>query len=290
MGLTNYLKTAFLERWNLLAFLGGLGFAFLCGQPDVAVPIVMAGEVAYLGFLGTHPKFQKYVDARDAKATRADGQQAAAQAAQRMLVELPPRLKQRFDALRARCRELQQLAQQIRDPGPGDEPAPLEDLHLAGLDRLLWMYLRLLFTQNSLSQFLEKTSAEAIERDIRELQSRLKSFPEGTAADLRQQRLQKVVQENLQTSQTRLANYRKAEENFELMSLELDRLENTIHSLSEQAVNRQEPEFITGQIDQVASSMVQTEKTMGELAFVTGLKLANEEVPPMLRVPQAAAR
>ena len=91
------------------------------------------------------------------------------------------------------------------------------------------------------------------------------------------------MEENLATSRSRLANYKKAEESNELMGLEIDRLENTIHSLSELAVNRQEPEFITGQIDQVANSMVQTERTMGELAFVTGLQLANEEVPPMLR-------
>ncbi|MSR56650.1 MAG: hypothetical protein EXS05_03125 [Planctomycetaceae bacterium] len=289
MGLTKYLKTAFANRWNLLAFLGGIGFAFLSGQPDVVAPIVLAGEVAYLGFLGTHPRFQKYVDAQQAKASRVDGQDAASQAAKRMLLELPGHLEQRFEALRSRCDELQQLAQQIRDPGPGGEPPPLEDLQLAGLDRLLWMYLRLLYTQHSLSQFLEKTSAEQIERDIRQLEQRLKSFTD-VANDPRLQRLQKVVQENLQTSQTRLANCKKAEENHELMSLEIDRLENTIHSLSEQAVNRQEPEFISGQIDQVANSMVQTEKTMGELAFVTGLKLANEEVPPMLRIPQVSAQ
>ena len=148
------------------------------------------------------------------------------------------------------------------------------------------MYLRLLFTQFSLSQFLKKTSVEQIEEDIRQLEGRLKSLSDN-ANDPAQQRLHKVVEENLQTSRLRLANYQKARDNNELMSLEIDRLENTIHSLSELAVNRQEPDFISGQIDQVANSMVQTERTMGELAFVTGLNVAEEkEVPPML---QAAA-
>ena len=91
--------------------------------------------------------------------------------------------------------------------------------------------------------------------------------------------MRKVVEDSLLTSHARLANYKKAQENCELMGLEIDRLENTIHSLSELAVNRQEPEFITGQIDQVANSMVQTERTMGELQFVTGLKSADDEVP-----------
>jgi hypothetical protein len=92
------------------------------------------------------------------------------------------------------------------------------------------------------------------------------------------------------TSHARLANYKKAEENCELMGLEIERLENTIHSLSELAVNRQEPEFISGQIDQVASSMVQTEKTMSDLQFVTGLKSVDDEVPEILRAPTVVVK
>jgi len=281
VGLTKYLKAAFLNRWNLLAFLGGCGFSLLSGHPDVFVPLVLAGETAYLGFLGTHPHFQKYVEAQEAKAARQDGSATAMATARRILKELPRPLVQRFGAVRSRCAELRQLARQMRDPEQAASPQPLEDLQLAGLDRLLWMYLRLLFTQYSLSQFLKKTSAQQIEDDIRQFEKRLAALPD--TADPRQQRLRKVVEDSLQTSHARLANYKKAEENCELMTLEIERLENTIHSLSELAVNRQEPEFISGQIDQVASSMVQTERTMGDLQFVTGFKALDEEVPPILR-------
>jgi hypothetical protein len=288
VGLTKYLKAAFLHHWNMLAFLGGCGFALLSGHADVAMPLVLAGETAYLGFLGTHPRFQKYVDAQEAKATRDVGSEAATATARRILAELPKVLVQRFEAVRSRCAELRKLARQMHENADG-ESEPLEDLQLAGLDRLLWMYLRLLFTQFSLSQFLKKTSAQQIEADIRQFEERLKALP-ASATDPRQQRLRKVVEDSLATSHARLANYQKAQENCELMSLEIDRLENTIHSLSELAVNRQEPEFITGQIDQVANSMVQTEKTMGELQFVTGLKSADDEVPQILRAQTVAAK
>lgn len=289
MGFGKYLKTAFVNRWNLLLFLGGMGFAFLSGHADIAAPLVLAGEIGYLGFLGTHPKFQKYVEAQEAKAARTGDQDAAAQAARRILFELPKPLEERFQAVKQRCTELRQLARQMRDPDQNAQEPILEDSQLAGLDRLLWMYLRLLYTQYSLSQFLKKTDKNDLEADIRKLEQKLQGFT-GDANDLRQQRLRKVVEDNLQTSQARLANFNKAEENHELMSLEIDRLENTIHSLSELAVNRQEPEFISGQIDQVTSSMVQTEKTMGELAFVTGMQLANEEVPPILRNETVSTR
>jgi hypothetical protein len=41
--------------------------------------------------------------------------------------------------------------------------------------------------------------------------------------------------------------------------------------------------FILGQVDQVVAGMVQTERTMSELQFVTGLALDEEEVPSLLR-------
>jgi hypothetical protein len=289
VGLTKYLKAAFLHRWNLLAFLGGTGFALLSGHADIFMPLVLAGETAYLGFLGTHPRFQKSVEALEAKALREDGSAAATATARRILKMLPKPLVQRFEAVRSRCAELRQLALQMRDPDRLGDPQPLDDLQLSGLDRLLWMYLRLLFTQYSLSQFLKKTSVEQIEDDIHQFEDRLKAHPEATT-DLRQQRLRKVVEDSLATSQARLANYKKAEENCELMGLEIDRLENTIHSLSELAVNRQEPEFISGQIDQVASSMVQTEKTMSELQFVTCFKSVDDEVPQILRDEKVLAK
>jgi hypothetical protein len=74
--------------------------------------------------------------------------------------------------------------------------------------------------------------------------------------------------------------------------LEIDRLENKIRSLSELAVNRQEPDYISGQVDQVAASMIETEKTMNDLRFVTGLDTV-DEAPSLLQsevVPPARAK
>jgi len=59
-------------------------------------------------------------------------------------------------------------------------------------------------------------------------------------------------------------------------------LENKIRSLSELAVNRQEPDYISGQVDQVAASMMETEKTMNDLRFVTGLDTV-DEAPSLLQ-------
>ncbi len=289
MGLKKYLTAAFLNQWNLLAFLGGCGFALISGSPDIVGSLVLASEITYLTALATHPKFQKSVEAREAKERRQDGTDAVQATVRRITSELPKRLVQRFEDLRSRCAELRQISIRMREPEQTGDPPPLDEVQLASLDRLLWMYLRLLYTQFALSQFLQKTSEADLKANIEQLQERLKSLP-NNPADERQSRIHKVVEDNLQTSRSRLENYRKAQENYELMGLEIDRLENTIHSLSELAVNRQEPNFISGQIDQVAASMVQTEKTMGELQFVTGLHSGDDAVPSILResvaVPQ----
>jgi hypothetical protein len=282
VGFGKYLKRAFLNRWNLLAFLGGSAFALLSGHPDIVLPVVMAAELSYVGLLGSHPKFQKFVDAQEAKDSRQENSAEAQEALVRITRSLPKVLVDRFEALRSQCLELRQIALELKHPGKQTSTMPFDDLQLAGLDRLLWIHLRLLYTQFSLGRFLQKTSEDQILSDIRRLELQLKERkPSGDT--IKDQRVQKAIEDNLETSRTRLANLQKARDNYELVKLEIDRLENKIRSLSEMAVNRQEPEFISGQVDQVAGSMLDTEKTMNELSFVTGLDTLDEEPPELLR-------
>lgn len=284
MGFTKYIKSAFLYRWNLLALGAGLGFALLSGRPDVAIPLVLAGEIVYLGLLGTHPKYQQYVNAQEAKAARESGAAGGEQALDRILGLLPASAVQRFEALRARCVELRQIATELRHAG---DDAPLEELQLSGLDRLLWIYLRLLFTQHMLERFFERTREADIQHDVRNLEEQLRRAAGGPEAQ--KQKVRKTLEDNLATCRERLANYQKARDNGELVRLEIDRLENKIRSLSELAVNRQEPDFISGQVDQVASSMIQTERTMNDLQFATGLA-ADEQVPELVQRQAVRAR
>jgi hypothetical protein len=275
-----YLKTAFANRWNLLAVVGGAVFALISPAPDVLLPILAAGEIAYLGLMASHPKFQAYVEAQEAKETRAANTESVQQVLDRITSSLPKELLDRFVALRARCRELQQIAAEIQQTGHTEVHVPLEHFQIAGLDRLLWIHLRLLFTQYALSRFLNQTSEQQILADIKRLEERLAELPKDATGE-QQQRVRKALEDNLQTSRDRLTNLQRARDNFDLVKLEIDRLENKIRSLSELAVNRQEPDYISGQVDQVAASMLETENTMNELRFVTGLE-GVEEAPSLM--------
>jgi len=275
-----YFTAAFLNRWNLLAFLGGAAFALVSGAPDIVLPVVLAGEIGYLSLLGTHPKFRAYVDAQEAKTTRAEGAEESQQTLRHIVAGLPRELLDRYEALRSQCADLRHIARELKRPGTEPTEMPLEELQTAGLDRLLWVYLRLLYTQWALSRFLEKTREEDIQADVQRLEERLARLP--AASDSQTDRIRRTLADNLKTSRGRLENLAKARGNFQLVQLEIDRLENKIRSLSEIAVNRQEPEFISGQVDQVAESMMETERTMSDLAVFTGLDHVAEQTPALL--------
>jgi hypothetical protein len=280
-----YLKTAFADRWNLLAFLGGSALALLTGHGDVLLPLVLAGEITYVGLLASHPKFQRYVDAQEAKAGREETSEANQKTLEHILRALPRDLLQRFQSLRSQCIELRQIAGELKRPGMYGADTPLDDFQLAGLDRLLWIHLRLLYTKYALAQFLQKTREDQIQKDIDRLEKQIKELP--AEAEPRHQRMRAALEDNLQTSRSRLANLAKARENYQMIDLEIDRLENKIRSLSEMAVNRQEPNFISSEVDHVASSMLDTERTMNELQFATGLSTLENEPPELLRARTA---
>ena len=96
------------------------------------------------------------------------------------------------------------------------------------------------------------------------------------------QKVRRTLQDNLATSQDRADNYERARGNHEFVELEIDRLENKIKSLAEIAVNRQEPDYVSNQVDQVANSMLETERTMNDLKVFTGLGSLDDEVPTLL--------
>ena len=77
----------------------------------------------------------------------------------------------------------------------------------------------------------------------------------------------------------------KAQANHEFVGHELDRLENKIKSLAELGVNRQEPDYISSQVDTVARSLLDTEKTMNDLHFATGLAPLNDEITDLIQQP-----
>lgn len=276
----NYIKTAFLNRWNLLLFAGGVGFAALTGHPEVALPIVLAAETAYLGLVGTHPKFRLYVDAQVAKEKRNRSTSRNQEVLARIQSQLPAKSFERYESLRKRCLHLGQISADMQDPTSTGK-RHLDHLHSRGLDRLLWVFLRLLFSQHSLNRFVETVSEQQMNADLEKIDRQLKALGNDVST-AQAAKIHRTLDDSRRTIKERMENYEQAKSNFLFVTLELDRVENKIKSLSEISVNRQDPEYISDQIDAVADSMKETERTMSGLEFVTGIGGLEDEVPELL--------
>ena len=277
-GVWDYVKEAFLFRWNVLFFAGAAVAALISPSPDILLPLVGAGELAYLAGLTAIPRFRAAIDAKvHAKNTQAHGDATPVTAAgpdiTTMLRGLQPEARHRFQNLRDRCLDMRQIARGVS----GKAVADAADPRSPALDRLLWVFLRLLYSQQGLERFLAATDARAIEARLVELHAK-----RDDAAQREDERILRSVVDNIATTEMRLDNYRKAESNAEFVAVELDRIEGKIQALTEMSVSHQDPDYISSQVDSVAESMQYTEKTIRDLQHITGLADDLEDAPAIM--------
>jgi hypothetical protein len=276
-GLKDYLKEAFFFRWNLLFFLGGLAGAAIMPLGDVTVPLVLAGELAYLTALTSLPRFRAAIDAKVHKdAGTVATTPTTAPSLVIMLAGLPGDARKRFEQLHARCVEMRHLAVGVRGAA-GREVGSAEEIRTPGLDRLLWLFLRLLMSKTALDRFLKTMSSEEVTARLEQLRKDL-----AAAQQADDDRIVKSLQDSIASAELRLDNYERAKKNAQFVTIELDRIEGKIQALAEMAVNRQDPDLLSSQVDSAAESMRQTEKAVSELQHLTGLADELHDPPPIL--------
>jgi hypothetical protein len=276
--MSDYLREAFLFRWNLLLFLGGTAAAALTPLAPVLLPLVAAGEITYLTGLVSIPRFRAAIDAKFHAARAAAGPEPPPPppvSLVTMLNGLPTDARNRFQRLHTRCVEMRGIAAGVR--GAAGDAGSGEEIRTPGLDRLLWLFLRLLLSKAALDRFLKTMNEQEITARIAEQRKSLEAAKGGD------ERIIRSLQDSMASSELRLDNYGRARKNAEFVSIELDRLEGKIQALAEMAVNRQDPDFLSNQVDSAADSMRQTEKAVSELQHLTGLADQLEEPPAILQ-------
>jgi len=276
----DYLKEAFLFRWNLLFLLGGAAAAAMTPLAPVLLPLVAAGEVTYLTGLVSIPRFRAAIDAKVHSAARASAAPAAppppSVSVVAMLAGLPAEGRGRFQRLHERCVEMRGIAAGVRGAAGDAAAAGGEEIRTPGLDRLLWLFLRLLLSKAALDRFLQSMDERQIAARLADLRKSLEAAKGGD------ERIVRSLQDSVASTELRLDNYARAKKNAEFVSIELDRLEGKIQTLAEMAVNRQDPDFLSSQVDSAADSMRQTEKAVSELQHLTGLADQLAEPPAIL--------
>ena len=278
-GIGAYVKAAFLYHWNLLLFAGAAGLAALSGRADALLPIVGGLEIAYLTGLVAMPRFRTAIDAREAargRATVATGDPAAQQSLERIIEALPAASLQRFSTLRQRCFEMREIASGVRGQAAGPADAA-ESIRTPALDRLLFLFLKLLMSQDGLNRFLRSTSEQQLLKRRDDVKARL-----AAAQPTNDERVIRSLQDSVADAELRLDNYRKSMKDAEFVTIELDRIETKIQALTEMAVSRQDPDALSNQVTAAAESMHQTENAVNQLQHLTGLADQIAEPPAIL--------
>lgn len=269
----DYVKAAFLWKWNLLAAGAAAVFAFLSGQPDVVLPLLAAGEIAYLGLLSSNVRFRKAIDARGVSGPPPLGQEALIE---HMRTVLKPEAWARFENLRNRCIRLNQLSRQFRGP-QATEDNVASDLQTSSLERLLWMFLKLIYSQDALRRFLGGTDRDGLAQALDAADKELAAAIEKK----RDMKLIKSLEDKMETLKQRLANYDRAVENRDFLAAEIDRVEQKVNAVSEMAMNSRDAGDLTAQVDGIAAGISATEDAIK--ALDVGPVFQHEEAPPLLR-------
>ena len=277
----SYVKHAFLYRWNMLFFLGGAALAAMSPYPDALLPIVGGLELAYLTGLSAIPRFRTAVDAAIAAKRRgssadATSTRSAQQSLDQILESLPAPALRRFLLLRQRCFEMRSIASGIRGQADSANDSA-ESIRTPALDRLLYLFLRLLVSQNGLDRFLRSTSDKELEARLADVRARLETAKAGE-----DDRVKNSLQDSVADAELRLDNYRKAAKDAEFVAIELDRIETKIQALIEMGVSRQDPDYLSNQVTAAAESMQHTEAAVNQLQHLSGLADQIDEPPPIL--------
>lgn len=280
-GLLRYLQEAFMFRWNLLLFGGAAAAAVVSGHADIALPLVAAAEVTYLAGLTSLPRFQAAIDAKERAETRGIAPAAPQNpaAARDRIIEVLKSLSEdrrsRFLRLRARCVEMSRIANAVRGD-TRDASGASAELRTPALDRLLWVFLRLLLSAQALERFLHAADEGAIIKTVGDLKARRRQRAESIGeAGQADDRILRSLDDSIATAEARKDNVEKARQNAEFIATELDRLENKIQAVTELAVGHTDPDEMSSRIDAISEGISQTEQTIRELQQITGVSDAD---------------
>lgn len=235
-----YLKAAFLVGIpvtglgqlpvNAMAAFGVFALGFV--EPT----IWLAGlgvEAALVGALAFNPRFQKVVDARSVPlAIKAEADQRSA-----LIAALPPDLNLRLTALHTIAARVLAISQKL-----AAEPDLLAGTQ-ASLDKLQWIYLKLLIARDHLANDLGSESAASLSQRIAALQSDIAANPAQKPA------LQRSQQATLALLEERQANLNNRALLLKENESDLCRIEAQVALMRENAAIEGKPAAVDTEIE-----------------------------------------
>jgi hypothetical protein len=286
-GFWDYVREAFSARpigmfvppnWIGLAVFGLLGLQ----QPGFWV--LGAGlELGYLSLLATHPRFQRLVNGKLSAGSARDVTDKGA----RLLASLPEGERRRYEMLALRCQSI--LEQQFA----GDSDAPGFAMQHEGLGRLTWLYLRLLSTRQAIRRVIAQPDmrqqqaqgqpppipgarggreaaaapAQAPQMPVtnaRELETRLADLNRRLEDQSLGDDLRRSLTAQAELLQQRVRRRAEAEGKLQFLDAELQRIEEQVELIREQALLSTDPESFSRRIDEIGATLSGTADWIAE--------------------------
>ena len=229
--LSRYLKEAFFVRWPVpglgalpVNILGLIGFSILGFGDPAFWPLGLGLELAWLFGLATHPRFQKWVDAKEMVLNKQD----TSDKRETLVHLLDPAARQRLSLLENKCRRILDvyLTSQKEDY--------LTQSNEQALQQLQWMYLKLLVAQHYLQTLDSQVSEADLRKKIQELQTGIQSRSSSDNARESRSATLKILQQRLVALQRR-------EQSLDEIASDLTRIEAQVDLALDQAAIEGQP-------------------------------------------------
>ncbi len=279
-GFFDYIKAAFSAR-PLGMFVApnwiGLGAFGLLGMMEPGFWVLGAGlELGYLLALATNERFQRLVAAVPLVEATADWNQRI----QALLGRLDSGDRRIYDLLSQRCRSIIDL--QLHGASPATVPGGLES-QADGLGRLSWMFLRLLVARRTIQQVIGESG------DGADLRKRVSALERQQADASLTEELRRSLGGQLDILKQRLLQRTDAERKLTYIDAELERIQQQVELIREQAALSTDPELLSQRIDEITATLGTTGQWIRDQQQVYGAMEDLLTDPPPL-APDARAR
>jgi hypothetical protein len=278
----NYFAHAFKSQYNLIGIGTAFGFALLAGS---AFPLILAvgAQLMILPLVAGSERFQRLVRARASTAAQDERQE-------RKHLETSEILKSLADPERQRYRGLETLAAEIRRNYQGLDASSrmLLDELIQKLDFLLGFYLRMRSSVSRYEAYFSTTDPDRIEERIAMLDHEIERGPE---------RIQPIKAKTRAVLVKRLARYKKALENKQLIDAQTETVLEVLQLLRDQSYSIRDPREITSQLDGLMSSAEETERGVRDMDDILSVEqdlmlpgAMSEDIEEELRMGEAAVK
>ena len=250
----DYVKEALGWQYNWIGLAGAAAFALISGT---GLPLVMAAglELIYLSLVPQSSRFRRLVRSwKYAEEKRRHEVKLSV-----LFNELPPERRKRYIELEARCREIRSNYERLSSASQiflGQIEERLQGLLLA--------YLRLNSSSQQHTEYLAVTDASQIQHDVDQLQQDLKSDSEAP-------KVQEINRKRIEILNKRLEKFEKIRENQQVIDAQCKAVEDVLALIRDQSVTVQDPQEVSGQLDDLLQDVQQTEETVREVEAIFGL-------------------